>query len=77
MGYKVPEDVAVVSFDDLPQNLVAYPFLTVVTQPAYEMAKRATELIIDRLNGKAANQSQEVILPVELIIRASSGKKIN
>ena len=76
LGMRVPEDVAVVSFDDLPQNLIAYPFLTVVTQPAYEMSKRATELLIDRLAGKAPEQCQEIILPVELIVRTSSGSKI-
>ena len=76
-GLRVPEDIAMVSFDDLPQNLVAYPFLTVATQPAYDMSKRATELLIDRLNGKAPEHCQEVILPVQLIMRASSGKKIN
>jgi LacI family transcriptional regulator len=77
MGIRVPEDIAVVSFDDLPQNLMAYPFLTAATQPAYEMSKKATELLIDRLNGRAPVECQEVILPVKIIIRASSGKNIN
>lgn len=78
MGLKVPDDIAVVSFDDLPQNLVAYPFLTVATQPAYEMSKKATELLISRLNGQAPDDKyQEVILPVELITRSSSGKSIH
>jgi LacI family transcriptional regulator len=78
MGLKVPDEIAVVSFDDLPQNLVAYPFLTVATQPAYEMSKKATELLIERLNGKSPEDKyQEVILPVEIIVRASSGKPIS
>ena len=78
MGLKVPEEIAVVSFDDLPQNLVAYPFLTVATQPAYEMSKKATELLIARLNGKVAeNDCQSIILPVELITRTSSGKTVS
>jgi LacI family transcriptional regulator len=77
MGLKVPDQIAVVSFDDLPQNLVAYPFLTVATQPAYEMSKKATELLIARLNGKISDKCQEIILPVELIVRTSSGKTIN
>ncbi|MCE1252013.1 MAG: LacI family transcriptional regulator [Anaerolineae bacterium] len=78
MGLKVPEEIAVVSFDDLPQSLVAYPFLTVATQPAYEMSKKATDLLIARLNDKAPDdQCQNIVLPVELIVRSSSGKVVS
>ena len=76
-GLRVPEDVAVVGFDDLPATMVVEPFLTVAAQPAYEMGKRATELLLARLAGRAPEGYQEIILPTELIVRRSSGPHRN
>ena len=73
-GLRVPEEMAMVSFDDLPANLVTFPFFTVVAQPAYEMGFTATQLLLARLAGKAPEQCQEVILPTEMIVRQSSGQ---
>ncbi len=70
LGVRVPEDVGVVGFDDLPAALVVDPFLTVVAQPAYEMGRRATELLLQRIADPAA-LPQEVLLPTQLIIRQS------
>ncbi len=74
VGLSVPGDVALVSFDDLPPTLLASPFFTVVSQPAYEMGKRATQLLLARLAHTAAEPCQEIILPTELIVRQSSGQ---
>lgn len=73
MGVRVPEDVALVGFDDLPPDLVTFPFLTVAAQPAYEMGRKAVELLLERLDGKSEQPFQEVLLISELIIRRSSG----
>jgi len=72
-GLAVPEDMALVAFDDLPPALVLEPFLTVAAQPAYEMGQRATELLLARLAGTAPADCQEIVLPVEIIVRRSSG----
>ena len=74
-GIRVPEDVAVVGFDDLPPAMVIFPFLTVVTQPAFEMGQRGVGLLVDRLAGRA-RKAQEIVLPTELVIRRSSGQPI-
>lgn len=72
LGLRVPEDLSLVTFDDLPPPIVVDPFLTVAVQPAYEMGRQATLLLLDRLAGKGAAEPQEIILPIELIVRASS-----
>jgi LacI family transcriptional regulator len=70
----VPGDISVVAFDDLPLAITIDPFFTVAAQPAYEMGKRATQLLLARLAGDAATEAQEIVLPVEMIVRKSSGK---
>jgi LacI family transcriptional regulator len=73
MGVRVPEDIAVVGFDDLPASLVMFPFLTVAAQPAYEMGRKAMEILLKRLDGELSTQFQEVVLPADIVIRQSSG----
>jgi len=72
-GLAVPDDISLVAFDDLPSALMLEPFLTVVSQPAYEMGRRATELLLDRLAGAAPADCQEIVLPCEVIVRRSTG----
>jgi LacI family transcriptional regulator len=71
---QVPKDMSVVVFDDLPAALTIDPFFTVAAQPAYEMGKQAAELLLARLAKEGPESHQEIVLPVEIIIRNSSGK---
>ena len=73
-GLDVPGDISVVAFDDLPIAITIDPFFTVAAQPAYEMGKRATQLLLARLAGDVSTKPQEIVLPVEIIVRKSSGK---
>ena len=75
-GLRVPEDMAVVAFDDLPEEIVIEPFLTVSAQPAYQMGRKAMELLLARITGESSKEFQEIILPTELIIRASSDLRL-
>ena len=77
MKRKVPEEVALVGFDDLPPALVSFPFLTVASQPAYEMGKLAVEMLLRRIQGEYTGEYQEILLPTELIIRRSSGAALS
>lgn len=76
-GLRVPEDITLVSFDDMPQAFVIDPFLTVAAQPAYQMGHQATELLLARLSGSAPAGHQHVLLPTETIVRRSSGPPPN
>ncbi len=75
-GLSVPEDIALVGFDDLPEALVMFPFLTVAAQPAYEMAQEATRLLLARIAGQGPEARQEIVLPTKLIIRRSAGEAL-
>jgi LacI family transcriptional regulator len=72
-GVRVPEDIALVAFDDLPPTYVIDPFLTVAAQSAYEMGQTATQLLLQRMTGAANVPYKEILLPTRLIVRQSSG----
>jgi LacI family transcriptional regulator len=70
-GLRVPEDVSLVSFDDLASVVLIDPFLTVADQPAYQMGQQAAELLIARLSDPAVDGVQEIVLPTRIIVRRS------
>jgi LacI family transcriptional regulator len=71
-GLRIPEDMSMVVFDDLPPDWVVDPFLTVVSQPAYEIGTRAAELMLGRLAGEATGAPRTIIRPSQLIVRRST-----
>ena len=75
-GLRVPQDMALVSFDDLPGLARFFPFLTVGVQPAYDMGLNAAQLLFSRLDSEVNLQPRHVVLPVRLIIRHSCGSKL-
>jgi LacI family transcriptional regulator len=72
---KVPQDVALVGFDDTPIASVIEPALTTVRQPIERMGSTAAELLLNLLKDPARGESpaHRIILPTELVIRASCG----
>ncbi len=71
LGLRVPDDLSVVGFDDIPQAANAKPPLTTVAQPLHDLGARALELLLQLLDGKAI--PQHVQLPATLVVRASTG----
>jgi LacI family transcriptional regulator len=72
-GLRIPEDVAVVGFDDIPLARHACPPLSTVRLPAVEMGRRAAERLIRRIEGRRDPADANALLPTELVVRASSG----
>lgn len=70
---RIPEEISVVCFDDVPISWGTEPFLTVAVQPAYEMGRRATELLLDRIRRTDSTPPQDLRLPGTIIIRSSTG----
>jgi LacI family transcriptional regulator len=72
-GLEIPEDLALVCFDDIEHVSRLHPFLTVMAQPAETYGTIATQLLLDRLVGRVAERRRIVVLPADFIVRKSSG----
>lgn len=69
-GLRVPDDVSVIGFDDIPQASLIRPALTTVRQPLEKMGRVATQMLLELLN-KSQKKIGRIELPTELIIRDS------
>ncbi|GAT68352.1 lacI family transcriptional regulator [Planomonospora sphaerica] len=69
-GRRVPDDVAVVGFDDVPAAAYAEPPLTTVRQPLHEMGRELARLVLALASGQ--DVGAPVILPTELVVRDSA-----
>jgi LacI family transcriptional regulator len=75
-GFAIPDEIAIVGFDDFPLAPLLSPPLTAVRQPAHVLGMRAVKLLFERIENVGDNQPQagtKTVLPVEFIIRASCG----
>ncbi len=72
-GLRIPEDISLVGFDDIPWAQYADPPLTTVHLQAQEMARRACLMLMDLLQGKEPEVKQQVI-ETHLVVRKSSRK---
>ena len=71
-GLKIPDDIAIVGFDDHQINPAPEPALTTVKQPISEMGYKAIKMLLDLIEGNLPEEEQKLLEP-ELIIRKSCG----
>lgn len=68
-GKRVPDDIAVVGFDDLPLSAAFEPALTTILQPMRELGAQAAEMLLAKLDGR---QPTSRTLPHQLVVRDSA-----
>lgn len=73
-GLKMPEDIALVGFNDEPITGLLFPSISSISQPAFEMGKMAARLFIEHLNSETDVEHKRVVFEPELIVRDSSDK---
>jgi len=71
-GLRIPENVAIVGFDDLPPAAVSHPRLTTIRQPVQQFGAAAVDLLIDLIEN-GMKPARRVVMVTELIIRDSCG----
>lgn len=69
-GLRVPDDISIIGFDDIPQAALIRPALTTINQPLEKMGRVAAQMLIDSLRS-ADKEVRRVELPTELIVRDS------
>jgi LacI family transcriptional regulator len=74
-GLEVPDDVALVCFDDIEYASRLYPFLTVMEQPAETFGTLSTQLLLERIGGRAPERKRVVVLPADFVVRRSCGSQ--
>ncbi len=75
-GCRVPEDISVVGFDDIPQSAAIFPALTTIAQPIREMGTIGVRLLLDRIargHPEGHVPCQRVRLSTRLVVRESTG----
>jgi LacI family transcriptional regulator len=74
LNAKIPEQIAIVGFDDFEMADVLKPPVTVVRQPTDVLGRIAAELLFSKLSDTArTDRAKHIVLPVELVIRKSCG----
>jgi len=71
LGLRVPEDLSVIGFDDIPEARTSTPPLTTLAQPLQDIGAQALEMLTDLLAGH--DVPDRVHLPAELVVRGSTG----
>jgi LacI family transcriptional regulator len=74
-GRRLPDDVAVVGYDDVPFAAMAFVPLTSIRQPAYEIGLRAAELLLDEASGETHRHDRITFTP-ELVVRESTAAAV-
>jgi LacI family transcriptional regulator len=75
-GVRVPEEIAIVGFDDIPAAAAADPPLTTVRQPIRRLGEVATQTLLELIE-EPSGPPRRVILPTELVVRTSCGSTGN
>ena len=75
-GLKLPEDMALVGFDDIAESALKGVEITTISQKKYDMGTLAVKVLIDKIEQGSLRMANQIILEPELVIRASCGYRL-
>jgi LacI family transcriptional regulator len=72
LGLEVPDDLAIVGYDDIDFAEAAAVPLTSVSQPRHLLGRTAAELVLSEARGRGRHEHEHVVFAPELVVRAST-----
>jgi len=75
-GYKIPDVISIVGFDDIYLSKFLKPSLTTVRQPIYEIGKTAANILLDRIDGSKDFVPKKIVVEGSLIVRDSVSRRV-
>lgn len=75
-GLRIPQDISIIGFDDLPTVREMHPSLTTIRQPLYKMGQLATQMLLSLMR-KEELVAWQLVMPTHLIVRESTGPAPN
>ena len=72
-GITVPADISVTGFDNVPMSTLVWPNLTTVDFPRIQMGRASVDALLDTVLGRSAGSRPNLEIPVELVVRQSTG----
>lgn len=73
-GRRVPDDVSVIGFDDIPEAAFLTPPLTTLRQDFAALGRRSVNLMLEQIGNSAGRVATQVVIPTELVVRRSTGR---
>jgi DNA-binding LacI/PurR family transcriptional regulator len=74
LGLAVPEQIAIVGFDNIRMTAYTTPPLTTIEQPTVEQGRVAAQFLLDRIEGGVKGRSRSVVMECRMVVRESVGK---
>ena len=71
LGLRIPEDIALIGFDDIAFAAHVIPSLSTISQPKFDMGKIAAEKLLERISDKE-KLAEHIVLAPKLVIRETS-----
>lgn len=76
-GIRIPQDLSVIGFDNHSCSVLTSPPLTTIKQDAFTMGSKCLESLDLAIRDNSKDRAQEVLIPLQLIIRESTGACLN
>jgi DNA-binding LacI/PurR family transcriptional regulator len=72
MGLRIPDDIAIAGFDNVPMSAYTTPPLTTVNQPTAVLGQSAAEFVLDRIEGRVSEERRDLCLGCDVVVRQST-----